>query len=39
MNVLEIPFNKFIELKKVEQDGFILKLEEKKEFLNHFEIE
>ncbi len=35
MNVLEIPFNKFIELKKADQDEYILKLEEKKEFLNH----
>ncbi|MBN2347727.1 MAG: YiiD C-terminal domain-containing protein [Bacteroidales bacterium] len=36
MNVLEIPFNKYLGLKKsVNNDGFILKLEERKELLNH----
>ena len=36
MNVIEIPFNKFLGLQKVDtEDDFILKLEERKEFLNH----
>jgi len=36
MNVLEIPFNKFIGLQKADtDDDFILKLDERKEYLNH----
>ena len=36
MNVIEIPFNKFLGLQKVDtDDDFILKLEERKEYLNH----
>ena len=36
MNVLEIPFNKFIGLQNADtDDDFILKLDEKKEYLNH----
>lgn len=36
MNVIEIPFNKFLGLQKADTDDeFILKLEEKKEYLNH----
>jgi acyl-coenzyme A thioesterase PaaI-like protein len=36
MDVLEIPFNKFVGLKKAEiGSGFILALEEREEYLNH----
>ncbi|NQU81526.1 MAG: YiiD C-terminal domain-containing protein [Bacteroidetes bacterium] len=36
MNVLEIPFNKFIGLKNADANNdFILKLDERKEYLNH----
>ncbi|MBA7528676.1 hypothetical protein ES705_20864 [subsurface metagenome] len=36
MNVIEIPFNKFLGLQKADtDDDFILKLEERKEYLNH----
>ena len=36
MNVIEIPFNKFLGLHKADTDDeFILKLEEMKEYLNH----
>lgn len=36
MDVLEIPFNKFVGLKKVcSSDGFIFKLEYKNDYLNH----
>jgi hypothetical protein len=36
MNVIEIPFNKFLGLQKADtDDNFILKLEERKEYLNH----
>ncbi|MBE9510318.1 MAG: YiiD C-terminal domain-containing protein [Bacteroidetes bacterium] len=36
MNVIEIPFNKFLGLQKADTDDeFILKLEERKEYLNH----
>ena len=36
MNVLEIPFNKFLGLQKADSDNdYILKLEERQEYLNH----
>jgi hypothetical protein len=36
MNVLEIPFNKFLGFQQAEnENGFIFKLEHKKEYLNH----
>ena len=36
MKVIEIPFNKFLGLQKADTtDDYILKLEERKEYLNH----
>ena len=35
MDLMEIPFHKFLGIQKSDNDIYILKIEEKKEYLNH----
>ena len=35
MDIMEIPFHKFLGIQKSDNDIYILKIEEKKEYLNH----
>ncbi len=37
MDVLTIPFNKYLGLERCEKEGYILKLPNKNEYLNHIE--